>query len=62
MLGGHGSLDTQPIVAAISVPGKSAQVIERGIRISDLGVTMLKRFGLKLNSTTIGEDLSADLK
>ena len=62
MLGGHGSLDTQAIVAAISVPGKAAQVIERDIRIADLGVTALKRFGLQLKSTTIGTDLSADLK
>ncbi|MCX5859409.1 MAG: alkaline phosphatase family protein, partial [Proteobacteria bacterium] len=62
MLGGHGSLDTQAIVAAISVPGGVSQVRERNIRISDLGATALKRFGLKLKSTTIGEDLSADLK
>jgi len=62
MLGGHGSLETQAIVAAVSVPGKAAQVIERDIRIADLGVTMLKRFGLKLESTTIGQDLSADLQ
>jgi len=62
MLGGHGSLDTQPIVAAISGPEVARRVIEREIRISDLGVTALKRFGLKLESTTIGEDLSPDLE
>ena len=62
MLGGHGSLDTQPIVVAVSWPGSAGRVIDREVRISDLGVTALKRFGLKLESTTIGEDLSADFK
>jgi hypothetical protein len=59
--GGHGSVDTQPIVAAISVPGGKAGIQDRPIRIADLGVTAASLFGLELNSTTIGKDLSKDL-
>ncbi len=59
--GGHGSVDTLPIVAAISLPGGKTGVQDRPIRIADLGVTAASLFGLQLNSTTIGEDLSEDL-
>jgi predicted AlkP superfamily pyrophosphatase or phosphodiesterase len=59
--GGHGSVDTLPIVAAISIPGGKTGVQERPITIADLGVTAASLFGLQLNSTTVGKDLSTDL-
>jgi predicted AlkP superfamily pyrophosphatase or phosphodiesterase len=59
--GGHGSVDTLPIVAAISMPGGKTGIHDRPIRIADLGVTAASLFGLELKSTTIGMDLSKDL-
>jgi predicted AlkP superfamily pyrophosphatase or phosphodiesterase len=59
--GGHGSVDTLPIVVAISAPQGKTGVQNRPIRIADLGVTAASLFGLKLNSTTIGVDLSRDI-
>lgn len=59
--GGHGSVDTLDIVAAISLPGGKTGTIDREIRIADLGVTAARLFGLKLKSTTIGADLSSNL-
>ncbi len=59
--GGHGSVDTLPIVAAISIPGGKTGIHQSPITIADLGVTAASLFGLNLNSTTIGKDLSADL-
>ena len=59
--GGHGSVDTLPIVAAISVPGGKKGINNKPVRIADLGVTAAALLGLKLNSTTIGKDLSKDL-
>ncbi len=59
--GGHGSVDTLPIVAAVSVPGGATEIRQEQIRIADLGVTAASLFGLKLQSTTIGRDLSRDL-
>lgn len=59
--GGHGSVDTLPIVAAISVPGGRTGVQEKPIRIADLGVTAASLFGLALKSTTVGTDLSSDI-
>jgi len=59
--GGHGSVDTLPIVAAISIPGGKAGIIHRPVRIADLGVTAASLMGLTLSSTTIGVDLSKDL-
>ncbi|MGD0278545.1 MAG: alkaline phosphatase family protein [Smithella sp.] len=59
--GGHGSVDTLPIVAAISIPGGKKGTHERHIRIADLGVTAAALSGLKLKSTTVGKDLSKDL-
>lgn len=59
--GGHGSVDTLPIVAAVSVPGGTTGIRQEQIRIADLGVTAASLFGLKLQSTTIGRDLSRDL-
>ncbi len=60
--GGHGSVDTLPIVAAISTPGGKTGESSTPIRIADLGVTAASLFGLKLGSTTVGADLSSDLK
>jgi predicted AlkP superfamily pyrophosphatase or phosphodiesterase len=59
--GGHGSVDTLPIVAAISMPGGRRGIHDRFIRIADLGVTAASLFGLELKSTTIGKDLSKDI-
>jgi predicted AlkP superfamily pyrophosphatase or phosphodiesterase len=60
--GGHGSVDTLPIVAAISVPGGKTGINGRPIRISDLAVTAAALSGLTLKSSTVGRDLSKDLK
>ncbi len=59
--GGHGSLDTQPIVMAIRDPRGVPKVSDREARISDLGVTAASLFGLQLQSKTVGRDLSGDL-
>jgi hypothetical protein len=59
--GGHGSVDTLPIVAAISIPGGKTGAHDRPIRIADLGVTAAALSGLELKSTTMGMDLSKDL-
>jgi len=59
--GGHGSVDTLPIVAAVSVPGARTGRSDRPIRIGDLGVTAASLFGLELRSSTVGADLSSDL-
>jgi predicted AlkP superfamily pyrophosphatase or phosphodiesterase len=59
--GGHGSIDTLPIVAAISVPNGKTGISQKAIRIGDLGVTAASLFDLTLNSTTIGSDLSKNL-
>jgi hypothetical protein len=66
-LGGHGSPDTQRIVMAMSGPGIArGKVIadptyERNYRIADLAVTVAERWGLTLQSTTVGKDRSGDL-
>jgi len=59
--GGHGSVDTLPIVAAVSLPEGRSGVNDRAIRIGDLGVTAASVFGLTLQSTSIGQNLSGDL-
>ena len=59
--GGHGSVDTLPIVAAISLPGGRKGINPRLIRISDLGATAASIVGLQLRSTVIGHDLTPDL-
>ena len=59
--GGHGSVDTLPIMAAIYNPNGRTGIDKRTIRIADLGVTAASLFGLKLKSNTIGKDLSQDL-
>jgi len=60
--GGHGSVDTLPIVAAISVPGGKTGIHDRPVRIGDLGITAAALCSLELKSSTIGTDLSKDLK
>lgn len=59
--GGHGSVDTLPIVAAVSMPGGRTGISDRPVRIADLGITAASLFGLTLSSTTVGSDLSPDL-
>ncbi len=59
--GGHGSVNTLPIVAAVSVPQGRSGISSRQVRIADLGLTAASLFGLKLQSTTVGQDLSGDL-
>lgn len=61
MLGGHSSLDTQPIVMAISVPDGKTGVSQKETRIGDMGVTAASLMGLRLQSSTVGIDLSPDL-
>jgi hypothetical protein len=58
--GGHGSLNTLPIVAAVSVPNGKSGTSDRQLRIADLGVTAASLFELKLQSTTVGKDVSGD--
>ena len=60
--GGHGSVDTLPIVAAVSIPGGGHGINPRPIRIADLGVTAATLNGLNLRSTTVGFDLSMNLR
>jgi hypothetical protein len=66
-LGGHGAVDTLPIVMAIRGPGVArGRVItdpgyQRNYRISDLAVTLARMYGLTLRTTTVGQDLTADL-
>jgi len=60
-IGGHGSVDTLPIVAAVSAPGGKTGAVERPVRIADLGVSAASLFGLELTSTTVGRDLSGDI-
>jgi predicted AlkP superfamily pyrophosphatase or phosphodiesterase len=59
--GGHGSVDTLPIVAAVSVPNGRTGITDRPVRIADLGATAASLSGLTLTSTVIGKDLSGDL-
>lgn len=59
--GGHGSVDTQPILAAVRAPGGKTGVNDRDVRISDLAVSAASIFGLELRSTTVGRDLSSDI-
>lgn len=59
--GGHGSVNTLPIVAAISLPDGRSGISDKPLRIADLGVTAASLLGLKLQSTTVGRDLSGDL-
>ena len=67
MIGGHGSHDTQRIVLAFKGPDlASGQVrmdpdYNHNYRISDIAVTLAAMLGLELNSTTIGQDRSAEL-
>ena len=60
--GGHGSVDTLPIIAAVSIPGGRCGTSRRVIRISDLGTTAISLAGLTFTSTVIGKDLSRDLR
>jgi predicted AlkP superfamily pyrophosphatase or phosphodiesterase len=55
--GGHGALDTMPILAAIHLPGGQAGVRVAPIRIGDLGATAARLFDLELRSTVIGKNL-----
>lgn len=59
--GGHGSVDTLPIVAAISLPRGRKGISTKPVRIADLGVTAAALHGLNLTSTVVGKDLSGDL-
>jgi len=59
--GGHGSVDTLPILAAVSQPKGKNGTSSKPIRIADLGVTAASLFKLELRSTIVGKDLSMDL-
>ncbi len=58
--GGHGSVDTLPIMAAVKTPGGKKGVNRSPIRISDLGATALALAGLTTQSTVTGRDLTLD--
>jgi len=66
-LGGHGGPDTQRIVMAMSGPGIARGKVltdpdyEKNHRIADLAVTVAERCGLRLGSTTVGQDRSKEL-
>lgn len=60
--GGHGSVDTLPIVAAIASPEGKTGTSDTPVRIADLGVTAAALFGLELRSAAVGKDLRPDLK
>jgi predicted AlkP superfamily pyrophosphatase or phosphodiesterase len=55
--GGHGSVDTLPILAAVRSPAVKKGVDVRPVRISDLGATALKLAGLTIRSTVTGRCL-----
>ena len=61
-LGGHGSLDTEPIVMAFALPQGQGAVVSENTRIADIATTLARRFGLELRSSTIGRDLSSVLR
>lgn len=67
-LGGHGSVDTMPILMAFQGSDmKAGKVIhdpeyEKNYRIADIAVTLAAMFGLDLRSTTVGIDRSYELK
>jgi hypothetical protein len=56
--GGHGSLSTQSILMAASLPNIQSRQITDPVYISDLAATAAALYGLKLNSVTHGKDLS----
>ena len=60
--GGHGSFDSLPIVLAFKRPGGPVKEIPRVARIADLAVTIASLCGLELRSTTVGVDISGDLR
>jgi hypothetical protein len=61
-IGGHGSVPTRDILLAISTPGCKPHASETPVRISDAAMTVASLFGLTLLSTTVGKDLTAELK
>ena len=60
-VGGHGSVDTQPIMMAFGLPGGSSKVLQKKTRIADIAATMASIYNLQLKSTMVGADLSGDL-
>lgn len=62
-IGGHGSSDTRDILFAIwdSETGRNG-VNDRPVTIADLAITASVLFGLELRSSTVGQDLSEDLR
>jgi hypothetical protein len=66
-LGGHGAVDTMPIVMAFQGPGMPVGKVNadstytKNYRIADIAVTLAEMFGLELKSSTVGIDRSNDL-
>jgi arylsulfatase A-like enzyme len=66
-LGGHGAIDTLPIVMAVRgsnvAKGKvvSDPTYAKNHRVSDLAVTIAQMYDLNLRTTIVGQDLTADL-
>ena len=62
-LGGHGSVDTRPIMMAFSLPMQDGPKIHEGeASIADIATTMAALYGLTIESTTVGHDLSSWLR
>ncbi len=55
--GGHGSVDTLPILSAIRSPSVKPGIDSRQTRISDIGATALNLSGLRTRSTVTGKCL-----
>ncbi|MBF0441983.1 MAG: alkaline phosphatase family protein [Oligoflexales bacterium] len=62
LTGGHGSIDTRPIVMAFSLPYRKQQVLERKTMISDIAATLSSLYNLRIQSTMSGEDLSSEVR
>lgn len=59
--GGHGSVDTTPILAAVRVPGGRRGVNDRPVLISDLAMTAASLLGVPLEGKKTGRDLAGEL-
>ncbi len=58
-LGGHGSVDTAPILLGIRSPALAPGKVDKPARVADAAVTVAALFGLELQSTTVGTVLGS---
>ena len=61
-LGGHGSMNTRPIMMAFMRPGGMGANVAGEAFISDIATTVASIFDLQLLSSTIGHDLSDEIR